>query len=151
MNELRFALRQLLKNPGFAAVAVLTLALGIGATASVFSLIHGVLLTPPPYRKPEQIVLLTPERIDVMPPGIRFLPSPSDAAEPNYDVNALVDYWSPPGLALESKERSWNVIGRLRDGVTLRQAQAELTAIAARQAQADPDLKGITVKAHPLG
>src|SRR5437773_3378935 len=89
MPDLKFALRQLLKNPGFAAVAVLTLALGIGATASVFSLIHGVLLTPPPYRKPEQIVLLTPERIDVMPPGIRFLPSPSDAAEPNYDVNAL--------------------------------------------------------------
>ena len=88
--------------------------------------------------------------VGVMPPGIRFLPSPTDAAEPNYDVNALVDYWSPAGLALESKERNWNVIGRLRDGVTLRRAQAELTAIAARQAQVDPDLKGITVKAHPL-
>src|SRR6266705_1156659 len=88
--------------------------------------------------------------VGVMPPGIRFLPSPTDAAEPNYVVNAFVDYWSPAGLALESKERNWNVIGRLRDGVTLRQAQAELTAIAARQGQVDPDLKGITVKAHPL-
>jgi putative ABC transport system permease protein len=67
MNDLKFAFRQLLKNPGFTAVAVLTLALGIGATASVFSLIHGVLLTPPPYRKPEQIVLVTQERIDGRP------------------------------------------------------------------------------------
>ncbi len=67
MNDLKYAFRLLLKNPGFAAVAVFTLAVGIGATASVFSLIHGVLLTPPPYRKPEQIVLLTPERIDGRP------------------------------------------------------------------------------------
>jgi hypothetical protein len=44
MNDFRFAFRQLLKNPGFTAVAVLTLALGIGATSVVFSLIQGVLL-----------------------------------------------------------------------------------------------------------
>ena len=42
MNDLRFAFRQLLKNPGFTAVAVLTLALGIGATSAVFELIQGV-------------------------------------------------------------------------------------------------------------
>ena len=56
MNDLKFAIRQLLKNPGFTAVAVLTLALGIGATSTVFSLIQGVLLTPrrrnSPCRKP---------------------------------------------------------------------------------------------------
>src|SRR5829696_5163363 len=64
MNDLKFAVRQLLKNPGFTAVAVLTLALGIGATASVFSLIHGVLLTPPPYPKPEQIAFIVPAKTD---------------------------------------------------------------------------------------
>ncbi len=64
MNDLRYAFRQLLKNPGFTAVAVLTLALGIGATAAVCSLIQGVLLTPPLYRKPEQLILITPESLD---------------------------------------------------------------------------------------
>src|SRR5438046_4734162 len=64
MNDLRFAFRQLLKNPGFTAVAVLTLALGIVATSTVFSLIQGVLLTPPPYPKADRLVLITPTRAD---------------------------------------------------------------------------------------
>src|SRR5216117_833040 len=67
MNDLRFAFRQLLKNPGFTAVAVLTLALGIGATSSVFSLIQGVLLTPPAYARPDQVVLIWPSRLDGQP------------------------------------------------------------------------------------
>jgi len=44
MNDVRFAFRQLLKHPGFTAVAVLTLTLGIGTTSAVFGLIQGVLL-----------------------------------------------------------------------------------------------------------
>jgi|SRR5581483_1960075 len=51
-RDTHFALRQLLKNPVFTAVTVLTLALGIGATSSVFTLVQGVLLTPPPYPRP---------------------------------------------------------------------------------------------------
>ena len=53
MRELRFAIRMLLKQPGFSLIAALTLALGIGATSAVFSLIQGILLTPPPYQKPD--------------------------------------------------------------------------------------------------
>ena len=49
-RDLRFAIRMLLKQPGFSLIAVLTLAL-IGATSAVFSLIQGVLLTPPPTRE----------------------------------------------------------------------------------------------------
>ena len=64
MHELRFAIRMLRKQPGFSLIAALTLALGIGATSAIFSLIQGVLLTPPPYRKPGQLVLIPAARTD---------------------------------------------------------------------------------------
>ncbi|HKQ73888.1 MAG TPA: ABC transporter permease [Blastocatellia bacterium] len=268
-KDFRFGVRMLLKQPVFTLIAVLTLSLGIGATSAVFSLIQGVLLTPPPYRSPERLALITTARTDgqqtlrsqgwaaaqwmewqkeaksfesiaaygwtfnflvqedgseslegmwvtkdyfrvtglephlgrvfmdsdtvanappviilgndlwrrrfngdpniigktirisrrdtpptiigVMPPGIRFLPAPAVAQEPNYNVNAQVDFWVPAAPDPNRlKQPIWNVVGRLQSGTALDGAQAELAVIAARQAQADRDFEGVTAKLQSL-
>ncbi len=269
LQDLHFSLRSLLKQPAFTLIAVLTLGLGIGATSAIFSLIHGVLLTPPPYRNPKQLVLISPTRIDgkqvgdargwpaeqwldwqrssgsfesiaaydwsfnflvlrdgsqslegmrvtsgyfgllglkpllgrtfsdaetkfptkpvivlgfniwqqkfggdpaiigktvrisrrdtppqvigVMPPGVRFLPSPTTAQEPNYNPNAFVDFWIPAAPDPKSlKEAGWNVVGRLKAGITASQAQAELAVATEREARYERNFAGITPRIETL-
>src|SRR5690242_20331609 len=64
LQDVRFAFRMLLKQPSFSLIAILTVALGIGATSAVLSLIQGVLLTPPPCRNPQQLMLVNSARTD---------------------------------------------------------------------------------------
>jgi predicted permease len=70
LQDIRFGLRMLRKNPGFTAVAVLTLALGIGATTSIFSVVDSILLRPLPFRDPSRIMVLYESIPKIGPGGI---------------------------------------------------------------------------------
>jgi len=76
LQDLRFGARTLARNPGFTAVAVLTLALGIGATTAIFSVVYGVLLRPLPYRDSNRIMAV----FELTSKG-----TPSRLADPNFD------------------------------------------------------------------
>ena len=256
LNDLRYAFRQLLKTPGFTAIAILTLALGIGACTAIFSVVNAVLLKPLDYPEPGRIVIIRETQLpefpefSVSPPnfldwqkqtksyehlaaytgaglnltgegeperitgvkatseyfdaygvkpllGRTFLPE-EDATGKNHAVVLSYPFWqrvfgggtnvlnrsvqlngepytvigvAPRGFGLTSKIDAWvpmafapdetansargahfvNVVGRLRPGVTVQQAEAELKVIASQLATQYPDSnKGWSIFMMPL-
>jgi predicted permease len=96
LQDLKYALRMLKKNPAFTAVAILTLAVGIGANSAIFSVVNSVLLRPLPYRQPGQLVRVYSE----------------------FPTMQLQKFWiSPPELLdIQREAKSWEAIGAWAPG-----------------------------------
>ena len=90
-QDLHYGLRMLAKNPGFTAVAVLTLTLGIGANTAIFSVVNGVLLNPLPYQQPDQLVALY-SRTAEDPRSSSSYPNFLDWVRDNRSFSALAAY-----------------------------------------------------------
>jgi predicted permease len=87
-QDMRYGLRLLLKNPGFTAIAVLTLALGIGANTALFSVVNGVLLNPLPYPNPDQLVAVYAKSTDFERSSITY-PNFLDWQKDSHSFSAL--------------------------------------------------------------
>jgi predicted permease len=94
-QDLGYGLRGLGRNPGFAAVVILTLALGIGANTAIFSVVHGVLMRPLPYRAPERLVILNQAAPKIGEDSFGFsVPDFTDFCERVRAFSALSEYHS---------------------------------------------------------
>ncbi len=94
-QDLAYGWRGLRHNPGFSAVVILTLALGIGANTAIFSVVHGVLLRDLPYTQPDRLVSLNQSAVKAGQPFLGFsVPDFMDFRERNRSFGALAEYHS---------------------------------------------------------
>jgi putative ABC transport system permease protein len=112
LQDFRYALRQLRKNPGFTTVAVLTLTLGIGATTAIFSVVYGVLLRPLPYAEPNRIMAI----FEVTPKGTwNRLADPNfdDFRDQNRSFQAMAKYSAYPTAVSGASHPSRSVVAQV--------------------------------------
>src|SRR5262245_53769100 len=110
MSDLRFTFRQLLKNPGFTAVAVFTLALGIGATSAIFSLFDAIVLRELPAREPGRLVFLSQQMPGLGPNSYLSYPHFARVRDTATTIDGILAM-TPRQLGLEYKGQSELVQG----------------------------------------
>ena len=151
-QDVKHAVRGLRRAPGFTAIALLTLALGIGANTAIFSVINGALLRPLPFPDAGQLVFLwnTHHNGELEPIGPGRMPE-------GFDFPEGIQLWVPLGLGpddLTNNQRGAHyidVVGRLKAGVTPEQGQADLERIERGIAKQFPDKVGAySVQVEPI-
>ena len=100
LQDLRFGFRMMERNPGFSALVILTLALGIGANTAIFSVVYGVLLRPLPYPHGEDLVVLHQYAKKINIPDVPFSVKELDDYRQNHTLSGIVEYHSMAFLLL---------------------------------------------------
>jgi predicted permease len=122
LRDLSFSARMLRKSPGFTAVALLTLTLGVGANTAVFSLINGLLLRPLPVPHAEQLAVLRMEEGGPQP-NYSFCTPFFRSLESNHDVFEDVFAYNPDTLQVQGRSANENIPGMLVSGQFFRALQ----------------------------
>jgi putative ABC transport system permease protein len=143
VQDLRYGIRMLLAKPGFTVVAVLTLALGIGANTAIFSVVYGVILKPLPYQKPEQLVRVYSEFQGIKGMDLRrFWISPPEFLDLQRDSKSWqsLDGWVNGGANLTGSIEPIRVTASFVTGGLLE--SLGVTPIAGRLLTPDDDKNG---------
>ena len=96
LNDLQYAFRQLLKSPSFSIIAILTIAIGIGANTAIFSVVNGVLINPLPFPNADRLVVLYAELPDFKDGSISY-PNFLDWQRMNESFSSIAAY-RPTGV-----------------------------------------------------